>query len=85
VPIVIGDNDRAVAVARSLQAEGYDVRAIRPPSVPAGTARLRVAVHAGLDSETLERFVNALSAVLDRTPAAVGAPTPGRPSSSAGT
>ncbi len=73
VPIVIGDNDRAVAVADSLQADGFDVRAIRPPSVPPGTARLRVSVHAGLEIDTIDRFVYALAAVLERTPASVGA------------
>ena len=52
VPIVIGDNDRAVAVARALQADGFDVRAIRPPTVPPGTARLRVSVNAALSDET---------------------------------
>jgi 8-amino-7-oxononanoate synthase len=37
IPIIIGENERAVAVARELQAAGFDVRAIRPPTVPAGT------------------------------------------------
>lgn len=46
VPIVLGDDWRAVAAAQTLQEQGYDVRAIRPPSVPPGTARLRVSVHA---------------------------------------
>ena len=48
-------------MARALQAEGFDVRAIRPPSVPAGTARLRVSVNVGLSDETvIERFADAL-------------------------
>lgn len=64
IPIVIGENDRAVAVARAIQAGGFDVRAIRPPSVPAGTARLRVSVNAGLSEGTLDRFVDALAAAL---------------------
>lgn len=63
IPIVIGDNERAVAAAAALQAQGYDVRAIRPPSVPAGTARLRVTVNAGLDDETIDRFAAALARV----------------------
>jgi 8-amino-7-oxononanoate synthase len=46
VPVVLGDDARAVAVAARLQDRGYDVRAIRPPSVPADTARLRVSIHA---------------------------------------
>ena len=36
VPIIIGDNGRAVAVADALQADGFDVRAIRPPTVAGG-------------------------------------------------
>ena len=62
IPIAIGENDRAVAVARLIQAEDFDVRAIRPPSVPAGTARLRVSVNAGLSEATLDRFVDVLAA-----------------------
>lgn len=46
VPIVMGDNKRALDIAAALQAEGLDVRAVRPPTVPDGTARLRVCVHA---------------------------------------
>jgi 8-amino-7-oxononanoate synthase len=68
VPILIGDNARALAVAASLQREGFDVRAIRPPSVPAGTARLRITVNAGLDSAVLARFAAALAAALNGSP-----------------
>ena len=64
IPILIGANDRAVAVACAVQAEGFDVRAIRPPSVPAGTARLRVSVNAELSEATLDRFVDVLAAAL---------------------
>jgi 8-amino-7-oxononanoate synthase len=64
VPILIGENSRAVAVAGRLQREGFDARAIRPPSVPRGTARLRVSVNTTLSEETLDRFVTALVAAL---------------------
>jgi 8-amino-7-oxononanoate synthase len=57
VPVLIGDNDCAVAVADSLQREGFDVRAIRPPSVPPGTARLRVSVNVSVSEPELDRFV----------------------------
>jgi 8-amino-7-oxononanoate synthase len=63
VPIIIGENDRAVAIAASLQQAGFDVRAIRPPTVPAGTARLRISVNVGLTEEILDRFVEKLCAV----------------------
>src|SRR5260221_10133275 len=61
IPIIIGENERAVAVARELQAAGFDVRAIRPPTVLVGTARLRVTVNQGLSEEVLDRFVEALA------------------------
>lgn len=64
VPIHIGDNERAVAIASRLTAEGFDVRAIRPPSVPAGTARLRVSINAGLDESTVDRFAASVGAAL---------------------
>jgi 8-amino-7-oxononanoate synthase len=44
LPIIIGADQAAVAVAASLQQRGFDVRAIRPPTVPEGTARLRIAL-----------------------------------------
>jgi 8-amino-7-oxononanoate synthase len=64
VPVLIGDNEAAVAVAARLQREGFDVRAIRPPSVPPGTARLRVSINVGLAEAALDRFVDLLAAAL---------------------
>jgi 8-amino-7-oxononanoate synthase len=56
VPVVIGDNDRALQVAAALQADGLDVRAVRPPTVAPGTARLRICVHADHTALQLERL-----------------------------
>jgi 8-amino-7-oxononanoate synthase len=64
VPVLLGDNARAMAVAEWLQAEGFDVRAIRPPTVPRGTARLRISVNAAVTDEIVDRFVSALAAAL---------------------
>lgn len=61
VPVILGGDERAVAVARALQAEGFDVRAIRPPSVPEGTARLRVSLSSELAVSELERFAALLT------------------------
>ena len=70
VPVVIGDNNRAVAVADALQADGFDVRAIRPPTVPPGSARLRISVNLTLTDELMDRFVTSLVAALVATGAA---------------
>lgn len=60
VPIVLGSNDTALAFAANLQARGFSVRAIRPPTVPPGTARLRVSLTAKLTQPILGDFVAAL-------------------------
>ena len=60
VPIVVGENEVAVALALALQERGFDVRAIRPPSVPNGTARLRVSVNNGVSVAELDLLVEAL-------------------------
>jgi len=64
VPVIIGDNERALLVARALEARGFDARAIRPPSVPEGTARLRLSVNTNLPEPTLDRFAEALATAL---------------------
>jgi 8-amino-7-oxononanoate synthase len=63
IPVVLGDNQRACSAADALQREGFDVRALRPPTVPIGTARLRVTVNVGLDESTLRRFALALGKI----------------------
>ena len=64
IPVMIGDNRRATAVAAALQEAGFDVRAIRPPTVAPGTARLRISVNVNLDEATLRRFAEALISTL---------------------
>jgi 8-amino-7-oxononanoate synthase len=64
VPVIVGDTDRAVAAAAQLRTHGFDVRAIRPPTVPIGTDRLRLMVNVGLEESTLDRLVSALSITL---------------------
>lgn len=65
VPILIGDDARAVAIAGQLQSQGFDIRAIRPPTVPAGTARLRLSLNANLSEDDLSAFAAALTRVFD--------------------
>ena len=56
VPVLVGRNDAAVDLQRRLLEAGFDARAIRPPTVPAGTARLRVTVRYPVSDEDLQRF-----------------------------
>jgi 8-amino-7-oxononanoate synthase len=60
IPVKVGSNQAALAVASSMQAEGFDARAIRPPTVPAGTSRLRVSVNVGVNTSMLAQFARLL-------------------------
>lgn len=64
LPVIIGDNERCLALAERMQAEGFDIRAIRPPTVPAGTARLRIAITLNVDEEAIERMVDRLAVAM---------------------
>jgi 8-amino-7-oxononanoate synthase len=44
LPLILGDDARTMRVAEAVQAAGFDVRGIRPPTVPAGTSRLRISL-----------------------------------------
>jgi 8-amino-7-oxononanoate synthase len=56
VPLVVGDAEAAIAASRLLEAEGFLVIAIRPPTVPPGTARLRFAFTAQHQDAEIERL-----------------------------
>jgi 8-amino-7-oxononanoate synthase len=62
LPIIIGSNEDALAMQATLMAAGFDVRAIRPPSVAPGTARLRVTVRYPVSNADLRRFAGELTA-----------------------
>jgi 8-amino-7-oxononanoate synthase len=53
-PVILGADTRAMALAAALQARGHDIRAIRPPTVPEGTARLRIALTLHVTREDLD-------------------------------
>jgi 8-amino-7-oxononanoate synthase len=61
IPVVIGENERAVAVAAQLRSDGFAVRAIRPPTVAVGTARLRLSLSAKHTVEMLDGLADALA------------------------
>ena len=63
-PIILGDSERALAVSAALYERGILVTAIRPPTVPAGTARLRITLSALHEEQQIERLLEVLSEVL---------------------
>jgi 8-amino-7-oxononanoate synthase len=62
-PLVIGDNASSLRVMAGLQEAGLWVPAIRPPTVPAGTARLRIALSAAHQADEVDTLVRALRAL----------------------
>jgi 8-amino-7-oxononanoate synthase len=64
IPVVLGDESAAVAASRALLARGLLVPAIRPPTVPPGTSRLRVALSAAHSDEQISRLLTGLAAVV---------------------
>jgi 8-amino-7-oxononanoate synthase len=69
VPVIIGDTDATLAAAHLLEDEGFLVVPIRPPTVPAGTARLRFAFTAQHPDAEIERLAGIVrNRVLDRRP-----------------
>ena len=62
LPLLVGSDERALALQQQLEAAGLLAVAIRPPTVPEGTARLRLVLRADLPGGTLERLLHALGA-----------------------
>lgn len=61
-PLILGTPESALAASRSLAEQGFTVCAIRPPTVPEGTSRLRITLSARHTHEQIERFSEALAA-----------------------
>jgi 8-amino-7-oxononanoate synthase len=68
VPVVIGASEATMAVGTALEEAGLLVGAIRPPTVPQGTARLRITVSASHDADAIDVLLGALAAVLPSPP-----------------
>ncbi|XOF35268.1 MAG: aminotransferase class I/II-fold pyridoxal phosphate-dependent enzyme [Candidatus Electrothrix sp. YB6] len=64
VPVIIGDDGKAVRVADQLQQQGFRVQAVRPPTVPHGTARLRLSVTAAMAQEQLDSLPRCIAQAL---------------------
>ena len=59
-PLLLGDTDRALMVSQRLREQGFLISAIRPPTVPEGTARLRITFSAEHEEVHVDRLLNAL-------------------------
>ena len=68
VPLILGDSDATMAAARSLEADGFLVVGIRPPTVPRGTARLRFAFTAQHPDAEIERLAESVRRRVTRCP-----------------
>ena len=64
VPAIVGDEGRALALAATLEQRGLLAVAIRPPTVPAGTSRLRIALSAAHRDADIDRLIDGLTAAL---------------------
>lgn len=64
IPLVVGSETAALGLSRQLLAAGFHVPAIRPPTVPAGTCRLRVSLSAAHTVAQVEALVDAIQAGL---------------------
>ena len=62
VPVIFGDNDTVMAVSEKLANEGFLVSAIRPPTVPDNTARLRIAFNASHKTADIDRLADLICA-----------------------
>ena len=62
-PVIIADNAATIATGQALMAQGFWVGAIRPPTVPAGTARLRITLSAAHSTEQVDQLAAALLSI----------------------
>jgi 8-amino-7-oxononanoate synthase len=56
IPVIVGSNDDALAASQFLREQGFAIRAIRPPTVSVGRARLRLSLTARIPLNELERL-----------------------------
>lgn len=62
-PMVLGSAEEALSASAKLAAAGFRVTAIRPPTVPQGTSRLRITLSAAHSESDIDRLLSALEAL----------------------
>ncbi|UWR56942.1 8-amino-7-oxononanoate synthase [Phaeobacter inhibens] len=68
LPVVIGDDKRTMALAAAMQGHGYDIRGIRPPTVPRGTSRLRLSITLNTGAQVITRMFEDLAREMETRP-----------------
>ncbi|AXT33539.1 8-amino-7-oxononanoate synthase [Phaeobacter sp. LSS9] len=68
LPVIIGDDKRTMALASAMQAQGYDIRGIRPPTVPRGTSRLRLSITLNTAAGVITQMFEDLAREMETTP-----------------
>ena len=58
IPVMLGSNERALFVAEALRGDGFDIRAIRPPTVAPGSARLRITLRASMSYTLIDQLAD---------------------------
>ncbi|WP_170377016.1 MULTISPECIES: 8-amino-7-oxononanoate synthase [Ruegeria] len=61
IPVILGDEARTMQTAAALQSQGFDVRGIRPPTVPRGTSRLRVSITGNVSQANITALFETLA------------------------
>jgi len=64
MPLILRDNGRTMRAAAALQARSFDIRGIRPPTVPVGSARLRLSITLNVEAADIFALDQALQEVL---------------------
>jgi 8-amino-7-oxononanoate synthase len=63
IPLILGDSDVTLRYAETLRSSGFMVSAIRPPTVPVRTGRIRISLRRGLDASALPSFLSVLKGI----------------------
>ena len=64
IPVIIGDNSKTINIAEELQAKGFFVLPVRPPTVPINTSRLRLSLTADITFEEFKSIIDTVNEVL---------------------
>jgi 8-amino-7-oxononanoate synthase len=66
LPVIVGTDRKAIALAEAIQGHGFDIRPIRPPTVPENTSRLRIALTLNTSQDTVHAMIETLAFELKR-------------------